>query len=156
MFAYNTFPIEQGKHTSKRKIKAHFIQRNLQVLAILLGNYPEIYEVYAKRIRIPAEKECESGSFKNKEAVPHKRAILLEFYCKRHIPIVRVRQLEISLKRLFLEDIFGGAMRFLFVRLSPKGEYKCMSQEKEIQNLYKSPRALGLYIFQRPLPSIDS
>ena len=161
MFAYNSVPaypyLHQGKYTNKRKIQAHFIRRNMQILQILLKNIPEIYEVYAKRIKVREEEQdklekvhqasLSARKEQNKKLVPQKRALLLEFYCKSHIPIVRIRQLEISLRR-FLKDVFGEAIYFLFIRLSPKGEYKCISQASKIQNLYKNPRPLGLCIFQ--------
>ena len=144
MFAYNTFTAHphsyRGEHINKRKIQTHFIRRNIQVLAVLLRDFPEIYEVYAKRVRIPIEK---GGT------MSHRRAFLLEFYCKKHIPIVHIRKLELSLKRLW-GDIYGRTIYFLFIRLSPNGEYKCMLPSRDIQSLYKSPRPLGLCVFQDP------
>ena len=162
MPAIENFPVQpdfgnriEKEERNKRKLSSQSILNYTHMLAILLKGFPEIQEVYAKRMRLSRKKEKEEEWQKRKiERSYNKssRCLLLEFYCEKHIPISRLRELELSLRRFLSDlDLFGKTVSFLFMRLSSRGEYKCMSQNKEAQDLYNSPRPLGLRIFQRNL-----
>ncbi len=134
------------KHITVRKQQ---LENRKKILNTLMENFPDIYQIESKKLKAPLFYEhyrpvlyCETNpqkdlSFaKNIEGTETKNLELICFYTNRHIPITRLRKLELSLIRL-LDDDPVKPVRFLFLRHSTNNsQMYFLSTTKELQILW--------------------